>query len=40
MLEFCVWEGKGTNMPDKFKPLMKNSELSASLQSKDYLCSY
>ena len=26
MLEFCVWEGKGTNPADKFKRLRKNIE--------------
>ena len=24
MLKFCVWEGKGTNPSDKFKPLREN----------------
>ena len=24
MLEFCVWEGKGTNLSDKIKPMQKN----------------
>lgn len=26
MLEFCVWEGKGTNLVYNFKPIMKNIE--------------
>ena len=27
MLEFCVWEGKGTKSVCNIKPLRKNSEL-------------